>query len=100
MKQGIRSVIRLSVGLFTLVLTGIGSAAYASVPPPDPVTDGFPQLSSGTGPVISSAGASFTQEIAWMATGAAVVLFVTAVAMSIAVLSKRHHQQTRQLQMP
>ncbi len=94
------------VGLFAVVLTGIGSAAYAAVPGPDRIGDGNPALpappvSLAAAHVSTSAGGtSFAQQVGWMLSGAAIVLLVAAVLVGIAVLSRRHRVGTRQLQMP
>jgi hypothetical protein len=36
MARSVRHLVRLVVGLSALLLTGLGGAAFASVPPPDP----------------------------------------------------------------
>ncbi len=88
-----RPLVRLLVGLFTLVPAAIGSAAYATVGPPDGPLSAPAPVSTGGGP-------SFAQQVAWMATGAASVLLIAAVVAGIAVLSRRHQIHSRQLQMP
>ena len=99
MARGARLLARLFVGLFSVVLLGFGSVAYASVPVPDPVSDGIAQLSPAAQTPISQ-GPSLAQEFGWMATGAVLLLLLAAVVAGIAVLSMRHRVDTRQLQMP
>ncbi len=88
-----RPLVRLLVGLFTFLPLAIGSAAYAAT---DPVGGNDP---GGTAP-FTDGGTSFVQQVAWMASGAAIVILLAAVVAGIAVLSRRHTVQTRQLQMP
>ena len=64
-----RSLVVLFVSLFTLATTALGSAAYASVPPPDPSAADVLVAHTTT-----ASTTSIAQEIAWMATGAAIVL--------------------------
>ena len=102
MSRAARSLVGLLVGLTTVILTGIGSTAFAAVGPPDgpaSTTAPLPPPVAATVPV-SDAGTSFAQQIAWMATGAGIVLVLAALAAGIAVLSRRHQVHTRQLQMP
>ena len=59
MSRSIRSFIRLIVGMCALVLTGMGGAAFASVPPPDPAfAPSLRTLSVPVTPVASSSGVS------------------------------------------
>jgi hypothetical protein len=88
-----RSLVRLVVGLFAFLPLALGSAAYAST---ETLGGSDP---GGAGPY-SDGGTSFAQQVAWMATGAAVVLAIAALVAGIAVLSRRHQVQTRQLRMP
>jgi hypothetical protein len=88
-----RPLVRLLVGLFAVLPATIGSVAFAAT---EPVGGNSPD---GTLPY-TSGGVSFAQQVAWMATGAVIVLLVAAAVAGIAVLSRRHQIQTRQLQMP
>jgi hypothetical protein len=98
MARGARLLARLFVGLFAVVLLGFGSVAYASVPVPDPVSDGIAQLAPAAAAPISQ-GPSLAQELGWMGTGAVLFVLVAAVVAGIAVLSRRHRVEVRQLQM-
>ena len=104
MSRGARSLVGLLVGLTTLILTGIGSTAFAAVGPPDgPASTAAPlPLPPSAAVVVTTGdtGTSVAQQIAWMATGAVVVLVLGALVVGIAVLSRRHHVHSRQLQMP
>jgi hypothetical protein len=99
MARGARSLARLFVGLFAVVLLGFGSVAYASVPIPDPASDGIAQLAPASQTQVIQ-GPSLAQELGWIATGAVLFLLVAAVVAGLAVVSRRHRAGTRQLQMP
>lgn len=88
----IRPLVRLLVGLFTFLPLAIGTAAYAATEPVGGTDPG------GVAPY-TDGGTSFVQQVAWMASGAAIVILLAAVVAGIAVLSRRHTVQT-QLQMP
>ena len=93
-----RSLVGLLVGLTAVLLTGIGSTAFAAVGPPDGPASTAPPVAASL--AVVDTGTSFAQQIAWMATGAGIVLVLAAVVAGIGVLSMRHHVHTGQLQMP
>jgi hypothetical protein len=92
-----RPLVRLIVGLFTLVPALIGTAAYATTGPERPPSSQIPVPVPVSVPTTDT---SFAQQAGWMASGVAVFLLLAAVVAGIAVLSRRHTVQTRQLQMP
>ena len=75
MSRPFRLLIRLMVGLSAVVLTGMGGAAFASVPPPDPAVT--PDVQTLSVPVTSAAGSG----MAWW-----VVLLIAAGAIAVGVL--------------
>jgi hypothetical protein len=86
-----RSLTRLIVGLSALVLTGIGSTAFASVPPPDPAGGSAPAPGPGLREVVVSSGIT-----AWtllLAVGAAVVVSVALTQAVHRVRQSRPHSR-------
>jgi len=74
MSRPVRSLARLIVGMFALVWMGLGGAAFATVPPPDPaVTSAVKTLS------VSSAHPSSSGTALW------VVLLIAAGAVALGV---------------
>jgi hypothetical protein len=98
MTRAARSFICLLVGAFLAVGTGLGSVAYASVPVPDPASDGFPPLAPMPAPVAAPAS-SLAQEIAWSATGAALVLIVVALVVGLRAVYRHRRTELPRLQL-
>lgn len=84
MRPTTRSLTRLLVGMLTFaVVAVVGSAtAYASVPPPDPVSEGFP----GLPPTVHATSGN---ELGWMLSGAGVALALAAIVAAVYVLVSR-----------
>jgi hypothetical protein len=98
-----RLFVRLTAGLSALLVTGFatlfGSAAYASQPGPDVVSDGFPALDPvGSTPLVSAPAP--TDHIAWAMSALVGVLVVAALAVAITALYRRYQIGVRQLQLP
>jgi hypothetical protein len=102
-----RIVSRITAGLSVLLATLFGSAAYASQPGPDPVSDGIPSLTAVTPtsvlagpPVSSSSAAPATDYVSWALSATVALVLVAAIAIAATALYRRHRLVVRQLQMP
>jgi hypothetical protein len=82
MSRSIRSLTRLIVGMCALVLTGMGGAAFASVPPPDPAV--APSLQTLSVPVIPVASGS------GMSMWAVVLIAALAISLGVALTEALH----------